>query len=240
MRQIHLTQQKTQDVTCWGLIPALMTTQRVVYGSIGFGWRRQRRRRQRAMGTRVKGRRRAGWAQRNRHHDGHAVVALHVLALRVGARLPLILAHHHPRIPLRARRQRAATEGQHRRRWRTRTYSTSTSSPSFLLSLVLLCRGGVQSCGRDRASDRGPRQLLIHPQIRLGRIKKRCRCAIEARTATSRTPASTAQLAQSNRARLSRARLDRARSDRAQFDPIAGAVRHTHVHAERSTEQRVK
>ena len=55
------------------------------------------------------GRREAqSWAQRNRHHDDHAVVALHVLAFRVGARLPLILAHHHPRIPVRARRQRAA------------------------------------------------------------------------------------------------------------------------------------
>ena len=114
-------------------------------------------------GTRVGGRRRAGWAQRNRHHDGHAVVALHVLALRVSARLPLIPAHHHPRIPVRTCRQRAATEGQHRRRWCTRTYSTSTSSLSFLLSLVLLVGVAVSSFGRGRASAKGPRQLLAHP-----------------------------------------------------------------------------
>ena len=152
-----------------------------------------------------------------------------------------ILAHHHPRIPARARRQRAAIEGQHRRRWRTRTYSTSTSSSSVLPSLALLCRGGVCSCGYGRASVKGPRQLLARPQIRPGRIKKRCRCAIEACTLASRAPAGPAhpahpaRPAQSNRARPNRARLDRARSDRAQFDPIAGAVRRKEHGAARQT-----
>ena len=98
---------------------------------------------------------------------------------------------------------------------------------SFPLSSCFV-GGAVCSCGRGCASAKGPHQLLVHPQIRPGQIKKRCRCAVEACTSTSRASASPAK---SNRARLSQARLNRARSNQAQFDPIAGAVWHTHVHA---------
>ena len=92
--------------------------------------------------------------------------------------------------------------------------------------------GAVCSCGRGRASAKGPRQLLVHTQIRPGRVKKRCRCAIEACTSTSRA-LRPAQPNQPNSAEFDSTELDSTGLDRTELNSTNRRRGSAHTRARR-------